>query len=158
MKKQTKILIMKHFILSILFSLTLLISCEKHRDKIKVYETTNQKGYCYNDGLLWYIFYYDVLTDSYRYQGSYSSFNYYDSSSSVVWTPSSETVSNFQENQSTLEQSISEIQESSGESVGGSDNSSDTSSNDNGISESSGESSGGSDGGDSGGGDGGGGE
>lgn len=153
---------MKHIILSILLSFTLMISCENHRNKIKVYETTNQKGYCYNDGLLWYIFYYDALTNSYRYQGTATDFTYYDSSSSVDWTPSPETVSNYSENQTVLEQSSYDIQESSGENAGGSDfnNESTSESNDSGISESSGESSGGSDSGssDSGGGDGGGGE
>ena len=151
---------MKHFILSILFSFAIIFSnsCKENNQKnhkYTVYETTNKKGYCYNDGLLWYIFYYDMLTDSYRYQGTSTYFTAYNNSSNVDWIPSPQTVSNYQENQSTLEQSVSEIQESSGESSGGNDGGeSDNSSNDSGISESSGESSGGSDGG----GDGGGGE
>lgn len=149
---------MRHIILSILCSMLLTFtSCEQKKKTLKVHPTTEQDGYCYTDGILWYIFFYDALTGQYNYQGTQTNFTAYDANTTTSWTPTVDNVSNFSENESALAESISET---TGENAGGSETSSENgdSNSDSGISESSGESTGGSDSSsDSGGGDSGGG-
>lgn len=141
-------------ILSIIL-ITLLISCNQQH---KIYKTTDKDGYCYHDNGLWYVYYLNS-NGSYYYYGSQTSYPSYDNSTTYSWSPSSETVSNYNE----VPVEAQSVTESTGQDVGVTDSSND--SNGSGMSESSGSDSGGSDSGssDSGssdgvGGDGGGGE
>lgn len=143
---------MKQLILILTLSLSaLFFSCYNTKNKKRVYKTTDKEGYCYQDNGIWYIYYLNS-SGGYSYYGTSSSYTNYDTYSNTNWTPSSETVSNFNDMPVDAQQSVESMSESSGEAVGGSDAS--NTSDGNSMSEGSGESSGGSDsGGDSGGGD-----
>lgn len=138
---------MKQILILTLF----LLSCNdtnyknKHQKNIKVYETTDRKGYTYYDNGLWYV-YYLVGMNSYSYSGAYTTAPGYNSSAVSSWSPNSENVSNYSEIPAEAQ---ADIQESSGEDAGGSvsEPESNTESPSESPSESSGESSGGSDGG-----------
>jgi hypothetical protein len=172
MNKIITTLIMKQFILSILFSVLFLTasSCKKVPEEKKnylVYKTTDKPGYCYTDGYVWYVFYMNS-SGSYNYAGTSSNFRNYDSSTIVSWTPTAETVSNYSDNASAFDNASAQISESTGEYSGGYDANAESSDSGGGISEATGEDAGGSEsssdsgsgdsgGGDSGGGDGGGG-
>lgn len=135
MKQNTKTSVMTRIILfiSILFMLTSCVQ-EKH----KLYKTDN--GYCYqDDNLIWHIFIYNTLTDTY-YETETSTAPSYDSS--TTYSSSDVGIS-------------TEMAEATGEDTGGTDSENDVDGS--GMSESEGSDTGGSDSsGDSGGSDGGG--
>lgn len=150
---------MKRILFAAMLILTA-ISCNQLEKT--THKTTNKPGYCYmdEDGM-WYVYYLNEITNRYEYVGTPALNTFAYDFNTVSWTPTPQTVSNFNEVPSEISESMAE---SAGESV--SVNDVGTTTETEGMSESTGESGdsdGGSSGGDSsgdsgGGGDGGGGE